>query len=394
MATNYDKLLKKIREIGMDYKWSRMFVKKLRDDEEAFPIADQETKKWALERGFYPGRMELYNLTEDNYRDYVPDYQYFLLHPLNNHFLKWLDKTTLKYVLNSNGCEDTMPDYYVYVENEQCGGRFTYLMDCPKGIKKDENFLMNLLAEKGTLAMKPNSGTSGGLGFIKLEYSEGRIRENNIPIDMMRFNEIRESMRNYIITEYAHQHHELAAVWPDSECTLRVIMCKDPAKNRYSPTTWSCAISYARFGTSINGGASNLSSGGVGVGFDFDTGKYKDVCIRYKRFTPDGKWTLEKHPDTNAVWKDLSLPNWEYVNTKIHEVCRHLSSLDYLGFDIIITEEEMKLCEINSHPAMDYEQIMCGPALSRKKVKEFFEAKGLYTFDSRLFYDAYMQSQE
>ena len=33
--------------------------------------------------------------------------------------LKWLDKTTLKYVLNSNGCESTMPEYYVYVENDE-----------------------------------------------------------------------------------------------------------------------------------------------------------------------------------------------------------------------------------------------------------------------------------
>lgn len=394
MATNYEKLLEKVRGLGMDYKWSKMFVKKLRDDENAFPVEDEEKKKWALERGFYPGRIELYGLTEDNYRDYIPDYQYFMLHPMNNHFLKWLDKTTLKYVLNSNGCEDVMPEYYVYVENEQSGGRFTYLMDCPDDIKKDENFLMLLLKKKGILAMKPNSGTSGGLGFIKLELVEGEIRENNKPIDIERFNEIQDSMRNYIITEYAHQHHELAAVWPDSECTLRVIMCKNPTEDRYAPTTWSCAVSYARFGTSVNGGASNLSSGGVGVGFDFETGKYKDFCIRYKRFTPDGKWMLEKHPDTDAVWKKLGLPNWSYVKKKINDICQHISSLDYLGLDIIITEDGMKLCEINSHPAIDYEQIMCGPVLAREKVKEFFEKKGLFNFDGRLLYKAYMESQE
>lgn len=394
MATNYEILLEKVRGLGMDYKWSKMFVKKLHDDENAFPLEDEEKKKWAMERGFYPGRIELYGLTEDNYHDYIPDYQYFMLHPMNNHFLKWLDKTTLKYVLNSNGCEDVMPEYYVYVENEQCGGRFTYLMDCPDDIKKDENFLMNLLKKKGTLAMKPNSGTSGGLGFIKLELTEEGLKENNKPIDINRFKEIQQSMRNYIITEYAHQHHELEAVWPDSECTLRVIMCKNPTEDRYAPTTWSCAASYARFGTSINGGASNLSSGGVGVGFDFETGKYSDFCIRYKRFTPDGKWMLEKHPDTGVIWKKLGLPNWSYVKQKINDICQQVSSLDYLGLDIIITEDGMKLCEINSHPAIDYEQIMCGPVLSHGKVREFFEKKGLFQRDGRLFYQVYMESQE
>ena len=394
MATNYDILLEKVRALGMEHGWAGMFVEKLRDDEIAFPVEDIEKRKWALERGFYPGRIELYGLTEENYKNYVPDYQYFMLHPMNNHFLKWLDKTTLKYVLNSNGCEDTMPEYYAYVENDLCGARFTYLMDCPNDIPKDKDFLWNLLQKKKVLAMKPNSGTSGGLGFIKLEQRDDGLYENNKLIDMERFEVIRDTMRNYIITEYAHQHEDLATVWPESECTLRVIMCKDPTEDRYAPTTWSNAVSYARFGTSINGGASNLCSGGVGVGFDFETGKYNDLCIRYKRYTPDGKWMLEKHPDTNVEWKTSCLPNWELVRSKIDAICQHVSSLDFLGLDIIITEKGMKLCEINSHPAIDYEQVMCGSTLSREKVKAFFEHKGLWRFDAKDFCKAYMESQE
>ena len=388
--TNYDLLLEKVRELGMDYRWSRMFVKKLRDDEAAFPV-DDEQKRWALERGFYPGRISLYGLNENNYTDYVPDFNYFMLHPMNNHFLKWLDKTTLKYVLNSNGCESTMPAYYAYVEND---GSFTYLMDCPNHIEKNADFLMNLLKEKGILAMKPNSGTSGGLGFIKLEPQDGKILENNKEVSEDRVLEIRDTMRNYIITEYCRQHHELAAVWPDSECTLRVIMCKDPKKDLYAPATWSCAVSYARFGTSVNGGASNLSSGGVGVGFDFETGRYNDFCIRYKRFCPDGEWMLEKHPDTKVEWKSTGLPNWAYVRSKIEDICQHVSSLDYLGLDIIITEDGMKLCEINSHPAMDYEQVMCGPVLAKEKANAFFAHKKLNEQNAKAFCDAYFASQE
>lgn len=388
--TNYDALLEAVREQGMDYRWAKMFVKKLADDERAFS-ATEEQKRWALERGFYPGRVELYGLTEENYRNYVPDYQYFMLHPMNNHFLKWLDKTTLKYVLNSNGCESTMPEYYVYVEND---GSFTYLMDCPKEIEKNADFLLNLLRSKGILAMKPNSGTSGGLGFIKLELRGEALYENNKPIDMARFLEIRDTMRNYIITEYARQHEELARVWPDSECTLRVIMVKDPREDLYAPATWSCAVSYARFGTSVNGGASNLSSGGVGVGFDFETGKYRDFSIRYKRFCPDGQWRLDRHPDTDACWKDLGLPNWQLVRSQIDSICSHVSSLDYMGLDIIITADGMKLCEINSHPAMDYEQILCGPTLGKEKIRRFFEHKGLFAVDGRKLWEAYAACQE
>ena len=389
--TNYDMLLQQMWKQGMDKKWARMFVKKLADDEMAFQTTEEQ-KKWAMERGFFPGRVELYGLNEENYRDYIPDFSYFMIHPMNHHFRIWVnDKLSLKYVLSGSCCEDVMPAYYLYVEND---GTYTYLMDCPQDIPKDRDFLWNLLCKEKILAMKPNSGTSGGLGFIKLELRDEGLIENNKPIDKTRFEQIRDSMRNYIVTEYAGQHPDLAKVWPDSECTLRVIMCKDVQEDFSAPASWSCAVSYARFGTSVNGGASNLSSGGVGVGFDFETGKYNDICVRYKKYCPDGQWHLMEHPDTKMMWAELGLPNWEFVKCRINQICSHISSLSYLGLDIIITPQGMKLCEINTHPAMDYEQVMCGPTLRKEKVKEFFAGKGLFDVNTADFYAAYLESQE
>ena len=389
--TNYDKLLMLLQEAGMDKKWSKMFVKKLSDDEKAFS-ADENTKKWALTKGFYPGRVELYGLTEENFHQYLPDYGYFMIHPINHHFRIWVnDKLSLKYVLNSNNCADTMPEYYLYVENNGC---YTYLMDCPDSIAKDENFILNLLKQKGTLAIKPNSGTSGGRGFVKLEFKNDEIYANNKLISMADYEAIVEHLENNIVTEYAYQHEELAKVWPDSECTLRVIMAKLPNENIYDEPKWYCTVSYARFGSSVSGGASNLSSGGIGVGFDFETGKYHDFGIRYKRFCPDGKWKITEHPDTHIVWKENSLPNWQFVKEKIEQVCKHISSLDYLGLDIIITPNGFKFCEINTHPAGDYEQVMCGPILRSSEARAFFENKGLNKFDSEDFYKMYIESQE
>ncbi len=389
--TNYDKLLMLLQDAGMDKKWSKMFVKKLSDDERAFP-ADKNTKKWALTKGFYPGRVELYGLTEENYKNYLPDYGYFMIHPINHHFRIWVnDKLSLKYVLNSNNCEDTMPEYYLYVENNGC---YTYLMDCPDSINKDKNFILNLLKQKGTLAIKPNSGTSGGRGFVKLEFKNNEIYANNKLISMIDFEALVEHLENNIVTEYAYQHEELAKIWPDSECTLRVIMAKLPKENIYGESKWYCTVSYARFGSSVSGGASNLSSGGIGVGFDFETGKYHDFGIRYKRFCPDGQWKITEHPDTHIVWKENCLPNWQFVKDKIEQVCKHISSLDYLGLDIIITPNGFKFCEINTHPAGDYEQVMCGPILRSSEARAFFENKGLNEFDSEEFYKMYIESQE
>ncbi len=388
--TNYDKLQEILIGKGMDKKWSKMFVKKLSDDEKAFSV-DEDIKKWALERGFFPGRVQLYGLTEENYKDYLPDYPYFMIHPINHHFRIWVnDKLTLKYVLNSSGCEDTMPEYYLYVEND---GRYTYLMDAPENIEKNEDFILNLLKEKEILAIKPNSGTSGGLGFIKLELRNNEIYSNNKLISLSELKGIIAQFKNTIVTEYVRQHEDLAKIWPDSECTLRIIMAKVPSKNPYEKLDWECLISFARFGSVLSGGASNLSSGGIGVAFDFESGKYKDYGIRYKRFCPDGNYMCEEHPDTHVVWQNESLPNWEKVREKIKRVCQHISSLDYLGFDVIITKDGFNFCEINTHPACDYAQVLCAPVLKNEKVFKFFENKGLFGIDTKEFYSAYIESQ-
>ncbi len=388
--TDYELLLELIREQGMDYNWSRMFVKKLKDDENAFDVPEDK-KLWALSQGFYPGRVELFGMNEENCKDYLPDYSYFMLHPLNHHFRKWLDKLTLKYVLNSNGCQDSMPEYYMYVENN---GNYTYLMDCPADVERNENFLMNLLQNKKALIVKPNSGSSGGRGVMKLELNDEGLFINNSPVTEEQFYEMTSEIGNNIVTEYCYQHEALAKIWSKSECTLRIIMVKMPYANKWDNSKWHCIVSYARFGSSVSGGASNLSSGGIGIGFDFNTGKFNSEGIRYRRFCEGGDYFCTEHPDTHVVWGEFTLPNWEIVKEKIEQVCQHVSSLDYLGLDVIITEDGMKLCEINSHPAMDYEQIMCNPTLADKDACAFFEYHGLFDVDNSKLLDAYLKAQK
>lgn len=293
-------------------------------------------------------------------------------------------------MLNSCGCEDTMPKYYLYVENN---GNYTYLMDTPTNIEKNKDFIFNLLKEKKTLAIKPNSGTSGGRGFMKMKWESDNIYVNNRIINMEEFSEILKNLENHIVTEYAYQHSDISKIWPHSECTLRVIMVKLPPKDKYSPSSWKNIVSYARFGTSVSGGASNLSSGGIGVGFDFETGHFKEFGIRYKKFCANGAWKCFEHPDTNVKWCDESLPNWEFVKNKILDVCSHICSLDYLGFDVIITPTGLNFCEINTHPAADYEQVMCEPILSNSDNILFFKNKKLFDIKTERFLEIYKKCQ-
>lgn len=366
---------KHLMKQGFDKKRVAKFVKSMNKNWKSTQDVSLGEKCWAARHGFFADKIKLYGLNKDNYRDYLSDYDRLWLHPMNNHFAFWInDKITLKYMLQKpleiDGKEyDVMPEYYLYIEND---GHYSYLMDSPSEIVHDENYLFNLLKMKKELAVKLTNGEKG-IGFYKLQYINGCVWANGKPMDQD-FSDFERKLKGYVITEYCHQHKDLNDIWDKSECTLRVVCVRIP-DGRYSGGRISSIINYARFGTSITGGTSNLSQGGVGIAFDFETGEYVSNFHRYHEFCPDGVTSFEKHPDTNVTAKGRRLPNWEIVKKTIIAMCDHFSSLEMFGFDIIITDEGLKICEINSLPAMDIEQVMCGPLMKNKDAATFFNMK-------------------
>ena len=332
-------------------------------------------KLWAAKRGFYAGKIDLYQLSEDNYKKYLSDYQRLWLHPLNNHFAIWInDKITLKYVLQKpfviDGVEyDIMPEYYLYIEND---GHYSYLMDSPNEIQKDKDYLKNLLRLKGDLAVKLSNGAKG-VGFYRLQCINHNFYANGSNITE-EFEKFESSLKGYIVTEYLHQHKDFDKIWDKSECTLRLIALKN-INDRYSGGQVSIIASFARFGTSLSGSTSNMSAGGVGISFDFNTGEYGDMFYREPGMYEPEMMRCKMHPDTKMVLKGLKLPEWEITKKVILCICNHLSSLEFMGFDIIITNKGPKICEINSLPAMDVSQCMGGPLFDNEAASAFFNHK-------------------
>ena len=114
-------------------------------------------KLWAWRRGFISGRIPDYGLDESNYRDYLSDWAYFRLYPLNNKDSSaWIDdKLSTRLVLTKYrqylpGCYFSIRNGTVYPSVDQVG----------EGMAD----LFRILQEKGALAFKKESG-SFGKGF-------------------------------------------------------------------------------------------------------------------------------------------------------------------------------------------------------------------------------------
>lgn len=372
LKSNHLLLSEAYQRKGLDKKRADYFVKLLIAGWNASSHSAEDLR-WVIENGFLPEMLDI-GITRENYTEWFSIEKYFRLHPLNNHFAIWVnDKITLKYMLQKpfeiDGKKaDVMPEYYLYIEND---GHYSYLPDAPASIEKNRDFLLNLLKNKGELAVKPSNG-AGGLGFVWMKYKDNNILWNNTTLTESEFNDRISNLTGCIVTEFIHQHPDLDKIYSESAMTLRIIAVRNREDN-FTVSDISPIVSYARFGTAKSNTASNLSAGGIGVTLNYDSGRLEKTGYGFPRFYKN--FTFEKHPDSGQAFSGFQLPNWDFVKKCVSAISKHLSSLEYFGFDIIITKEGCKLCEINTLPSLDFDQIFAGPLYKNIEATRFFERK-------------------
>ncbi len=85
-------------------------------------------KIWAQKRGFLSDKISYLGLTEDNYTDYLSDFDYIQLHPINGVYSRWIDdKLTIKFILHPFA--EYLPEYFYHIYKNE----ILRLTDCPNG---------------------------------------------------------------------------------------------------------------------------------------------------------------------------------------------------------------------------------------------------------------------
>ena len=294
-------------------------------------------KIWCWRHGFQSFRIQQYGLTKENYKNFLSDYQYHWLNRINNGYQIWInDKTTTRYVMEPY--KQYLAKYYydiIKMSGETC---IKALQDIPEGFEPSFDGIFKLLRQEKLLALKPSAGTHGD-GFYRMEYADGKylingkeMTEDDIVGMISGFKSV------YVITEYLFMHHELKKIYPNAVNTIRVAVVNQSA---YEPKIMQ---TYMRIGSSKSGFTDNVGYGGICAKIDTATGRY--YCpeqLRDHKFTP-----CPKHPDTGVEIEGI-VPNWDYMCEGVLNICRFMPELEYLGFDIAITDDGFKIIEINIH---------------------------------------------
>lgn len=315
-------------------------------------------KIWAWRRGFPSYRIDQYGLNESNYRDVLSDYEYAWLNRINNSYQKWInDKLTMRYVLDS--VKEYLPEYYFFVGTRNNRPYIKILQDCPEDcMTASVDGIIAVLREKKKLVFKPNAGTHGD-GFYKIEYKDGQILVNEKVNTEEEFARIIYGQKStYVITDYIEMHPDLKKIYPGSVNTIRVMVLNQSCDNP------KITHAYMRIGSSKTGFTDNVGYGGICCYIDKDKGYfYGGEALNNHKFTP-----CEVHPDTGERIEGY-LPDWQRVMKGIVAISACMPQLEYLGYDIALTEDGFKIIEINIH--QDLHKYVKYP----DEVKAFFNKK-------------------
>lgn len=299
--------------------------------------------QWAHEHGFIAGHAMALGVNEDNYKEFVSDYDFYKTWPHNSWLRMWInDKLTLKYLLAGTEWGKYMPEYYYYSMPDGLRS----LMDNPYE-EQDFTTFLKLLQEKRVFACKPNNGTES-VGFHKLAYDTEKcaFQLDGSDIDVANLEHFVMNTPNYIYTEYLNPGYGMEKI-QEKIHTLRMTLINETGKNPI------IVGGYVRFPVDKLGEANYFRESDKKDDFlyyvqvDMASGK---IC-NPKAIYCDKIVDMPKHPDTGF---DLSsgfvIPIWDEVLRVAKGISSFLFGNQFIGYDFGITDKGVKIMEINGLP--------------------------------------------
>jgi len=307
-------------------------------------------------KGFDSDSILSYNLNLKNYHLYLPDgVKYRITLSTNSGYWPIMHDKLIFYNYINHKLPTPELDFIIYE------GQLIPVED-------KSNDLNRIIQSGFEYVLKPLQGGEGqGISFIK-EENGIRYFKNN-PLIRSELVSFVSGCNFYGIFRYYRQHSLLNKIFSGTTNTIRMITLKDVETK--SPFIFNSSL---RIGWSGSAPLDNFTRGGLVAQIDNETG----VVSKWKRKrVVSGLVNIEEgreHPDTQEVIEGIVIPHWEEVKNKILQFMSDNPFLDFIGWDILITEDSFVVIEANHNPGL-YTVQLFKPYLSDSRAYNFFKSK-------------------
>jgi len=151
---------------------------------------------------------------------------------------------------------------------------------------------------------------------------------------------------------------------PESTNTVRILTMWN-----YETGKPFIATAIHRFGTSRIYPVDNLFINGEALfaGINLDNGELSDVAYCCNKSFK--RW-YSNHPETNGRIKGIKIPFWNKIKSDILHLAVSIPYVNFVGWDIVVTDEDFSVIEANSRAGLEAHQII-QPLLTDGRVKRF-----------------------
>ena len=95
------------------------------------------------------------------------------------------------------------------------------------------------------------------------------------------------------------------------------------------------------------------------------------------RVLPNGRpEAVDCHPDTGVKIEGAVVPGWHDALARVLEIAREHPYLPYVGWDVVVTDQGIRLLEGNSNSSTDLLQVH-GPLLVDPRIRRFYKRRGV-----------------
>ncbi|WP_042683469.1 sugar-transfer associated ATP-grasp domain-containing protein [Anaerosalibacter massiliensis] len=314
------------------------------------------TRIKCLFKGFLSKSYYLYDLKNNNFKDYVSDYERKKTRFINEEDARVLNNKIIFDNMVGN-CVDT-PTIYSIILN---GKIYPYSEEL---VIDSSEALIEEIKKKGRIVLKPYAGTDGGRGIYICTFTNNNIYFNDTNMNKEEIHSLINKLNKYIITEYVEQHEYSSKIFPHSVNTIRIITMRDP----YTQEVF-IPIAVHRFGTSRTKNVDNWDRGGLSSEVNIDTGMLSKAT--FKPIDNKMIW-YSNHPDTNAKIEGIAIPKWDSIKEKILLSANRVPFLKYVGWDVVVDKDQnIVIIEANNCSGVNVLQVH-KPLLKNPQVKRYY----------------------
>lgn len=306
-----------------------------------------------LSKGFLGYSNIMYQLDSNNYKDYLSDYKQMFTGEINGED---------KYILNNKVVFEQMNKNYIRIPKSLAKLMYGKIMAINSSVSNVDD-LMHYLMHEEKVIIKPISGSQGkGVFTVTLRNSKLYIDDNEV--DRIIFEKRIKELNNYFISEYIKQGDFASQLYPDIVNSMRILTIIDPQTNEPF-----IAAAVQRIGTKQSEPTDNFAKGGLSAEIDLETGILSKGATY--PFNKEMRW-YDKHPDTGYLFYGLKVPHWEKIKDKVLYLARKNPELKYVGWDLVLTNDDVMVMEGNSWSDVNVYQIH-KPLLVDNRIKDFYK---------------------